>query len=84
MGEEDLEQMEGDVQDSLEDIQYDKVTHRGGWSVPGTDKWVLDSLNGYRQCCGSVTFWCGSGSVPVPIESGSCYFQDTFSLIFQR
>ncbi len=35
MGEEDLEQMEGDVQDSLEDIQYDKVTHWGRWSVPG-------------------------------------------------
>ncbi len=35
MGEEDLEQMEGDVQDSLEDIQYDKVTHRGRWSVAG-------------------------------------------------
>jgi hypothetical protein len=27
------------------------------------------------QCCGSVTFWYGSGSVPLTNGSGSCYFR---------
>jgi hypothetical protein len=63
MGEEDLEQMEGDVQDSLEDIQYDKVTHWGRWSVPGlTSGFLTLVISGHRGCCGSVTFWCGSVS----------------------
>jgi hypothetical protein len=59
MGEEDLEQMEGDVQDSLEDIQCDKVTHR--------DRWQLQDY-GYCQCCGSVPLTNGSSYV-------SCYFR---------
>jgi hypothetical protein len=29
------------------------------------------------QCCGSMTFWCGSGSRSMPLTngSGSCYFR---------
>ncbi len=26
------------------------------------------------QCCGSVTFWYGSGSAPLTCGSGSCFF----------
>ncbi len=42
---------------------------------------LFDPGSGIRQCCGSMTFWCGSGSAdpclwlmyPDP-GSGSCYF----------
>ncbi len=31
-------------------------------------------LYGFNQCCGSMTFWCGSGSAPLTNGSGSFYF----------
>jgi hypothetical protein len=38
------------------------------------------SLISFQQCCGSVTFWYGSGSAPLTNGSRSCYFRPWYTL----
>ncbi len=48
--------------------------------IKGTSKWLL-SATSVEQCCGSATFWYGSGFAPLTngswfgSGSGSCYFR---------
>ena len=44
----------------------------------------MSSVLPFRQCCGSVTFWYRSGSVPLTYVSGSgsCYFRHWPSSFF--
>ncbi len=47
--------------------------------------YVYSPLSIRVQCCGSMPFWCGSGSMPLTNGSGfgsrSCYFRHWFSRV---